>query len=66
LLPRRAAPLHVTRERGRHEESCSNVLDHAGGHRQWGGSRTLPGETNNTQYDNQEPLDKAPGSTTDR
>jgi len=34
---------------------------------QWlGSSRTLPGETNATQYDDQEPLDKAPASTTDR
>lgn len=34
---------------------------------QWLGSqRPLPGETNDAQYDNLEPLDKAPAGTTDR
>jgi hypothetical protein len=34
---------------------------------QWSGSsRTLPGSADNTQFHNQEPLDEAPASTTDR
>jgi hypothetical protein len=32
----------------------------------WGSQRPLPGEVSNAQYDNQEPLDKGPASTTDR